>query len=330
MSLVLVVGDPHATVEELEDCQALTELIVTKVKQHSVEYVLFLGDLHHNHSVVRAEVLKFWNETFEKIVNAGATPVALVGNHDRVSDTNSNTNSLFLYSNVQIVDKPIFWLEGIVLAPWEPDNEKFLNEAGKKWLNQPHTLICHQTFNGSQYENGMYAKDGVDPNDTRLYLFKNIISGHIHTHQKFGKVWYIGSPRWRTVSDAGVDKNIFLFRAEKDNFYYVDNFDTSSACRKIVTVRDLESSPVEYVPATTNVRLYVTIHGSSAWVKARREYWRQFNARVATFVERPNRPKVSESEGIEKAMVSFLQATKTKYTVSVDKLLELLHLRVKK
>ena len=55
---LLIVGDPHVTVEELGDCQGLMALIdQTLEADPTIDHVVFLGDLHHNHRLIDVDVM---------------------------------------------------------------------------------------------------------------------------------------------------------------------------------------------------------------------------------------------------------------------------------
>src|SRR6185369_11497831 len=119
----------------------------------------------------------------------------LVGNHDRSHDTNITGNTLrYASPTVTVVDEPMTLGNGLVFMPWYAKPQDFIKAAGNYT-----TLICHQTLQGAKYENGFPAADGVP---AEMVPAKTIISGHIHTPQMFGKVWYPGAPRWRIATDA--------------------------------------------------------------------------------------------------------------------------------
>lgn len=227
---LLLVGDPHVTVDELADSEALIDLISQTATATRLDGIVLLGDLFHNHAVLRVEVLQFWKKALTRL--ASHAPVyALVGNHDRPNDASTTAHALQTLNNdnIVIVDIPTWIGSEILLLPYFHDKDEFALTVRQY---APKTLICHQTFAGSQYDNGFYAPDGVEAADIGVPV---VISGHIHTEQVLtwsgGYVHYVGSPRWRTLSDANVNKNIVI--AEFGSEVRMTAIDTSGACRPI-------------------------------------------------------------------------------------------------
>jgi DNA repair exonuclease SbcCD nuclease subunit len=204
MIKVLLVGDMHVVPEELQDCQkvidAIRDTVVWGIKNSKIDTAVFMGDQHHTHAVVRLEVLSFWREALLELGKL-CKVVLLKGNHDAPADINSRIHVLEAYEglpNVVVIDKATT-IDGIDFVPYMPA-QAFVETV--KDLKAP-TLICHQTFQGAQYENGFFAHDGIE---LSLTPHKHVFSGHIHTPQSWDKLIYVGSPRWRTVSDANVNR----------------------------------------------------------------------------------------------------------------------------
>jgi DNA repair exonuclease SbcCD nuclease subunit len=314
---MLIVGDPHVTVEELADCQRLLDLVYQEAKK--CDFVVFLGDLFHNHALVRIEVIEFWKRNLSRL--SGSDVFCLVGNHDRSHDTNVRANSIPESNHWTIVNRPIQLSNGIVLTPWYANNEDFVNDINKF---DTKLLICHQTFSGSKYENGFYAHDGINPD---LLKAGSIVSGHIHTPQSFGKVTYVGAPRWRIASDANVIRALLVLDTDTLSHSWIP---TANTCKALVHINDTEGRPVE-VPElykSTLKTIKVDIHGSASYIATRREFWEKAGARVATFPVVESRPTVSESDGIPKALNTYVSGWKPKYGTPADKLLEMVKERI--
>lgn len=320
---LLLVGDPHATVEEIPDCNRLITCVIDALRKKPAHGVVFLGDLHHNHALVRIEVMEFWRGAFKKIKTEfpELRIFALVGNHDRSHDYSVKANALQSY-DIEVIEKPTEIVNGVVLAPWYPDPETFLKtmegRTGK-------TLICHQTFDGSKYENGFYASDGVKPGAVQ---FETIFSGHIHTPQQFANVWYIGAPRWRIASDANIPR--FLWSVDFDGWGAVAGkqlFATDDYCRPLWHLVDKEEDQLVVKNGGKGI-LRVDVHGSAAWVDARKAEWEAVGARVATFPIVARSSVVKESEGIPTALSKFVDGWVPKFGTPIEQLKQMVAERI--
>jgi DNA repair exonuclease SbcCD nuclease subunit len=309
---LLIVGDVHAVQQELDDCLALKELVLTTIKNDKkIEGVIFLGDSFHNHSVLNSAVLEYWSTFFDDLVKLVDKVICAVGNHDFYSPVIMHPHALIAFKGkyepmLKIIDKPTYLFDGVAAFPYYPDPAKLLEDCNSFKEQHPYvkTLICHQTFDGAEYNEGFYARDAANP---VAVPFDNIISGHIHSATKFGKVQYPGSPRWKTLSDANVDKFIYVVDFVVDGSYQVrEEIPTSPACKKIVRFIDKEGeeTTISNIPPNSDVR--VDIYGSSDYIsKMTLEYKAKFNAKCRTFPNKAKTSRVSESDGIESSFVRF-------------------------
>lgn len=326
---VMLVGDVHAKADELADCVALRNLILKTCSEEGVRHVVWLGDQHHSHVLVNIEVQKFWLETFELVDEAiDGWQVILDGNHDKPADSTSqaSANQVYVSSGV-IVDKPrVIALpdnvgdEKVLFAPYMHNQDELL--AAAKEYSECKLLVCHQTFQGAEYDNGFYAQGAIDPN---LFPQEQIISGHIHTSAKFGKVLYPGSPRWLTRSDANSEHGIYIMDLKDGRMEVVDAVDTSSACRVIRTLKLGVDS--DYAELAAKVQSYkpedlveVVLEGALDWIQDRKRALSEvrpglrFDSRVIT----GRSAKVKESEGIGPAFKKHLAGFKPKFGTSLE------------
>lgn len=328
MHRVLYIGDPHARPDCLDEMQKLIEFIVKVAQTEDVMHVVFLGDQFHTHSVIHLSVLAFWQRAFSGVAAAIPGKVfALVGNHDmsgRQGDTN-NALMLFDSKHVTVVDKPVVAPWGALMVPYYADHSEFVrvcNEYSKHKL-----LICHQTFDGSTYENGFYAKDGIDPN---LIPQTWIISGHIHTPQKVAdhRIWYPGSPRWQTVSDANVDRAIWIVDHVEDDIIGSSTraLSTAGVCRPIYALVDREDEPVQL--PTGEADIIVDVFGSEAYVRGRAEELEAAGVRVRQFPTSTRVMKVKESDGLPTSFKKFIDQHQPKFGTPKEQLLKLAESRI--
>lgn len=322
MSLLLV-GDPHVTASEIADAQAL----IDGIKELPYDKIVFLGDLFHKHDVLELSVVTFWRRAMGELCALGKQVYVVLGNHDMAANGKGghalNTiRDIVQASRGRIIDRPTCIAgEPYVGVPYchhEADFLAAVEEARKLVGDQyfdRYTLLCHQTFNGAQYENGFYAPDGFD---LEAVPFKRVISGHIHMAQSLGgRLQYIGSPRWRTRSDANEAKFI-LGRDDKSEDQASVIYGTAKWCRPIEVIEDGQPRQWE------NSRLTVIVRGSPEHVRARTA---ELAATGAAVLPRPTvsaAPRVSESQGsVAASFKQFLLTFKAPNGTSGDKLADL-------
>lgn len=307
MSKLLLIGDVHAVVEELDDCQALVDY-VCKIALETEAEIVFCGDLYNTMAVVRVEVMDFWIRAFSKMKELGIETWALVGNHD-FGGAGITIHSLSAHKQaVNVVDYPRNIVPGVLGVSFY-DNSDLLIKTVQEYPTYK-TVICHQTFTGAKYDNGMFAPDGVDPD---LFPQENIISGHIHTPMSFGKVTYVGAPRWRTLSDANIERAIWLY--EFDGVGNVVNktpFSTGGVCRQIKYLQDSPSEPIS-VELDSSVDWRIDIKGPVDWIEKRKAELAGPGVKIRTFKTEGTRPVVKESDGIGMAFQKYLNRFTPKY-----------------
>jgi DNA repair exonuclease SbcCD nuclease subunit len=311
----LIIGDPHAVPEELDDCQKLMDFALGIAAETGAS-ILTLGDQYHSHNVIRAEVMSFWKSFYRKAIKAGVKVRSMVGNHD-YSGEHSKIHSLMAHTDeCEVIDRPT-WHDGVLYMPYYANRGQFIEDT---WVSGTKTLVCHQTFVGSHYENGSEAPDGVDAGATPQ---EAIISGHLHTPQSFGKVTYIGAPRWRTLSDANIQRAMWLYEFDDaGSIVGRTAFDTGTVCRQIKSLVDSPDFPVdEALDAGCDWR--IDIKGPPDWVERRKKELAGPGVRIRTFITAKAAPVIRESEGIAIAFATYTSKYKPKYGTSSETLTSL-------
>lgn len=320
--LNLVVGDVHSTPEELPDCEALLTLVhrtVQEYKFRGLELVTFMGDQYNNHDAVSTRCIEFWRRWLDRLTNEGVTVAMLRGNHDQSAPAEAYPHAMLAHHGVVVVDQPMMLPKvGCAAMPYYHDPAEFVADARKlRTENRDvETLFCHQTFDGSRFDNGFYAKDGVQPSDVP---FKHVISGHIHTPQKVGQVVYVGAPRWRTKADAGTDRHIWLLEHGPGKLKVAGRVATDTVCSRIWTLDDQPDAPADAalaaVPANDlkRSRVHVDFYGSLEHVRAREAtfvaQWGEKCGHLTprAFPTRQKRVSVSEADGPAVAFGKFAE-----------------------
>ena len=319
----LYIGDMHAKADELDECHALHRLILDTVAKHKPDRIVYLGDQYHTHAIVNTDVQAFWLWAFDSL--AGQNVFALVGNHDKPGDRNSQSSAMQVHTKqVRVVDSPV--VDGKTLfLPYYHDLEALVSAA------QAHPecdeLVCHQTFEGAKYEGGFFAKGAVDQN---LVPQKRIISGHIHSPAQLGKVWYPGSPRWFTIADANVER--FLYLIDGDN---VEAIPTALHCRVQWQLTESPSDEVlseQLLGEKTKAgdKITINLQGSRAWCEQRKLTLASFRSglRFRSFPTDGPQARVKESDGIAVAWKKHCQSFRPKNSTPKDVLLKMAEERI--
>lgn len=337
----LIIGDVHATAEDLEDCEALLGLVFDSAKSLSVDRIIFLGDLHHNHAVTHVSVTEFWLRNLKQL--AEIAPIsALLGNHDMPNGASRGdkgygepkSHALMPYRElsrvgVTVVDSPLI-LGDFMYVPYVDSEEVFLSavKALKRETGCPDILICHQTFSGAQYENGFYAKDGFSIEKVQA---GNIISGHVHLPSHINKVWYPGAPRWKTFSDANTERAIWLFDPETGELTPID---TGTVCSKIFHFKvenGVLDQSVFKIRQPGNHRYHIDLHGDAEANAKTEEYVLSLNSRVKIrrFDKAQNLIKLKESDGVDKAFETYLSSFKGKNGTPGSEIMSMVSKRIR-
>lgn len=278
---LLIVGDLHAQVSNLEDTEAILEEIekIASNPENKVDHVIFMGDLYHTHSVLRQEVIALIKKRVPYVHQTNGTcrrPIILVGNHDMVGPTNATTNaiSLTLEHGVRVIDSPTQILQGILAVPFTSDPEKFVAYCNEDDFKETKLLLCHQTFDGSQYENGFYAPDGVKQERIRQPV---VISGHIHKEQHVGKVYYVGTPRALNSSEYNEKKGvkIITYSPYLGKILDVESFDFNDKVKTYHRYDISEGQEFPVVPLTTSPKDDILFH-----IHGTKEFCNQMTARI--------------------------------------------------
>lgn len=335
---ILSVGDPHIRVQDLEEAERLVDHVSKVALDEKVDLIVLMGDLFHTHSIMHVEVMHFWRMALRRLRTICKVYVIL-GNHDGPQEMRAGVHALAALEmdGVTIVDRPTdmtihatasnpdgtYEKWPVVSAlPYMRSNEEFVKACHLKTVGP--VLYCHTEFDGCKYDNGFYSKTGVDPAAVPQKL---IISGHIHSGQEFGKVWYVGAPRWMTASDVNQDRFIWVI----DHSVLGDvtgrkPFPTDPGCKRMMQAEDTAEKPLKREDYLS-VKMMVDVKGTAEWIEERKAYWKGF-ARVRTFATNERQSAVRESDGIPIAFRKYLEAYEPAFQVSKDVLAKMAHERL--
>lgn len=216
---VLVSGDPHGRMATIDVFSAYLRFLLGTQEKEKPDLVVILGDLFHNHALLRSEILNLWIDYLKK---APVRHVLLVGNHDETAPGSGVHALSALDIQPHMVVPPLSnrtigmsdWRE-LVFISYCHTGDRFKEQlAAAEILSDPERtiLFAHQAFDGARYENGFYAPDALHLN--LVQPFKLVVSGHIHKRQEFTNIWYPGSPYAQSFNDAGEEKYLWLLNTE--------------------------------------------------------------------------------------------------------------------
>lgn len=333
MISALFIGDVHAKVEDLEDCERLRVLVLDVVHKECPDYVIFLGDQYDAHAIKHVEVERFWLNFFAQLRQLGIVVYALVGNHDRPGNASVRSHSMQVHKDIVVVDEPKH--QGpFLFLPYYHDPAKMVAATR---ASDAQVLVCHAAFAGGHYDNGVaikadafYGKDVVNPDDLPQRF---IISGHIHKGASFGKVWYPGSPRWQTMADANISRAIYLckFNPFDGTSVGVEKpFYTDGVLRRtwdlVYTPEDRCEKELAIVRPNDKVR--VSIKGPTIFCEEAKRAFEGKGYRTPTFPTDRGVAKVSEAEGISAAFEKHFAGYKPKNGTAKDVLRSMLRERL--
>lgn len=294
----LYVGDPHVTVANLAESEALLQFVLDTAINEKVDRIEFAGDLFDNHAVVRLEVHLFWEKWLNSISSQFET-VCLVGNHDQQfhgSDKHAlNAFKLFNRKNLIIVDEPTR-MSNVGYLPYIHNNDEFVLKANELYDQGARTLVCHAEFEGSQYENGFYAPHGIKP---ELLKFDHVISGHVHKHSEFSKILHPGTARWLKSSDANENKGLWIFENDPNTGEMTSStfINTNRVCTPIYK---LEWKQGEDMPEISPIgKTALELVGTSDWIS---EQVKHLKGRVSiqrTITDKVRARTISKIESLE-------------------------------
>jgi DNA repair exonuclease SbcCD nuclease subunit len=319
---ILSVGDVHAKVNELDDCNNLMNCVRDSVLKFKPDLIWLSGDLFNDFGIVNLDVALFWEQAFADISFGGKIPIKVsLGNHDfragkKISHALRRFNYIEVIENYLITDDFLF-------LGYEPDNQAFIDKCNI--YPDAKALFCHVEIQGAEFENGFYSQHGVDLN---LIPQSFVVSGHIHKQAQMGKCLYIGSPRWLTVSDANQDKFIFLIDMDTiTGDKKITPIPTDTYCSKIYNFKDYPDNPVKALPGRPH-RVVVDLYGPIDYIEKRVEYFKDSGARIRTFPERQLKSEIKESDGINVAFLKHFDNFTPPHGTSEERLNELVHERL--
>ena len=215
---VLVVGDVHIKLDNLDDIMVLIDRLEQVITEKHPAVLVLLGDVLHTHERIHTACLNTAENLFRRM-SAMVPTYVLVGNHDYISNSQFLTDQHWMtpfkrWHNLTIVDRVTPWeLNGIrfVACPYVPDGRlvEALNTV-PSWQSA-HMLFAHQTLDGVKM--GAVLAENVEAWEA---TYPYLCSGHIHDKQTVAdNLYYTGTPMQHAFGESH-HKSVVLFTVYPD------------------------------------------------------------------------------------------------------------------
>jgi DNA repair exonuclease SbcCD nuclease subunit len=318
---ILYVGDIHLRPDSIKQCLRLFDFINLKIDELNPDYVVFLGDQFDNHGILYLNLMDIF---FSFIKSIKIPSIVLVGNHDRSNDYSQKYHGMEFLSNLEkctVVHSHIV-KENVLFCSYKYDPMKLVEIANSI---KSDTLVCHQTFDGAMYDNGFYAKDGIDQN---LFPQKQIISGHIHRQSVVGKVLYTGSSRWINMNDVNASKFLFFVNHENNTIKEIPILNVPRIIS--VDIKDEESLNSALKEDFGKDNVCFNVYGNQAFVsKVNDELLNMASKpKIRLFPTQVKQVRVKESSGIKEAFNLYINDFKPKFGSNITDLHKLAEIRI--
>lgn len=262
MFSILIIGDPHFKVDNIEDVNIFIEKMVDLANKKKPKLIVILGDVLHEHERIHIIPLNKAYDFIKKMSDIAPTYI-LVGNHDYQNNQQYLTdnhwmNGMKAWDNVCIVDKVIlkyFEEYKIIFTPYVfPGRFKeALNTLKDNW-EDASIIFAHQEFYGCKM--GAIVSEEGDKWDIN---YPNVISGHIHSNQKIQKnIYYTGSAMQNAFGES--EKNIIAHIILNKKEYELEEIDLELPRKKIVYM-DVEKVDNYIIPEENQDKIKVSISG---------------------------------------------------------------------
>lgn len=236
------------------------ERAADEVSKAGGDFLVIAGDIFHVRGSIDPEVLNPVRETFERVMAAGVTVMALPGNHDLKSRETRSLSSAIEnlmgqrpeYGSEFLVFNKVNWTtyaDGVLgFVPWTESRDRLhegLTELAQLPNKSQMDVFIHAGIDGVL--SGVPAH-GLTASDLVTYGFRRVFAGHYHNHADMGSgVYSVGAVTHQTWGDVGTRAGFLLADATSVTFH-----DTRAP--KFVDVSALDPDEMEMESAGNYVR----------------------------------------------------------------------------
>lgn len=252
---VLVIGDPHFKVNNVEECRIMTKRLIEIAKEHCVNQIICLGDVLDRHETIHVIPLENAIQCLYQL-SLIAPLVVLIGNHDRPNNNHYLTadhpfHALKYWNNTKIIDTVEYEIihgHRFIYVPYVPPGrfeEAILTTHSIDELTSATCIFAHQEFYGVQMgpiKSEIGDKWSID--------YPLVVSGHIHEQQILqDNIIYVGTPMQHAFGEDP-DKTISIFTFSSDKTFQRIQLDLGIPKKIVIRCNAQES--LEYQPVSNS------------------------------------------------------------------------------
>ena len=196
----------------LED---LREVVI----KEQVDHVFFLGDLFHEHGVLRADVIEVAYNGLKGIAQCvSGKCVALVGNHDFLTRNGGIHSLTFIEGTGWDIAFPEYTFDNFRFMSFIPDKKLFYDML--RMNNSYEFGFFHQGVLGVPMASGFELPDEI-LRTTELPPETLCFAGHYHRRQKVSdNLIIVGSPMQHTWGDSGDERGFIILNTETREYEF--------------------------------------------------------------------------------------------------------------
>jgi len=307
MLKVIIIGDQHFKVDNIEEVDLFISKVEEVVSNIKPDFVVLLGDLLDTHERIHSVPLNRAYKFINTIRNICRTFV-IVGNHDMEHngvylESKHWLNALKEWDNVTIVDKVIYEIideKKFIFSPYVYVGrfEEALNTLDTEWKDSK-CIFAHQEFYGCK----MGAFNSID-GDKWDVDFPNVISGHIHLNQKPQKnIYYPGSSL--SVAFGETAKNIIakLEFNNNEKEYILDEIELELPKKKIIYINSEEVDNIDIPKTEDKIKLSISGEYEEFKTFKKTKKYKELTSKGIKVVFKPKKKELkNKKENIQKTI----------------------------
>ena len=207
------------------------EVFFPYIEKHNIKTLIHLGDVVDRRKYINFRIADNFRKKFlQKLWDMKIDTHILIGNHDIYFKNTNTINSMQqLCTAPDGINEPWIYVEpkvvnfdglDILMLPWiTPENQA----QSFNILNTAKADICmaHLDLNGFFMNDNIKQTHGYDKSIVKR--FEKTFSGHFHTKNDDGQIFYLGSQYEMTWSDYGQQKYFHIFDTETREIEAIPN-----------------------------------------------------------------------------------------------------------
>ncbi len=233
MSKIVFTADIHFGVPgKLNDILFACNTIRDYCIKSKIDTIIVLGDLFHDRRSLGVDILAAACKFFESTLEVGQQWITFPGNHDMFLRHSWDINSLIPFerlitviNNVSILqlDDKRFWV--LPFIQFEKSYMKVIQKMLQK-VEKGDKLLTHIGVRGATLNTCFLLKDWshVTFDDSP---FERIYTGHFHSRQQIGNVYYPGSPIPFKFDEGDVSHGFIVYDTDTNDHKFVDIWKTA-------------------------------------------------------------------------------------------------------